>query len=251
MAEITAKSVMALREKTGVSMMACKEALVEAQGDEEAAIKILREKGMAKAAKKADRETKEGAVSFAGKSIISLNCETDFVANNQDFKDFVVRLAEAGENAEQTFEAEKAEMITKLGENISFGGEKTLSKGDTFGGFIHFNSKVGAIVALEGGDEELAKEVAMHIVATNPLVLSPADIDQELLAKEKEIWQKELENSGKPEKIWENIMQGKEKKFASENALVSQGFVKDPSMTIEQLVAQKGAKVVDFIRMEV
>ncbi len=256
MAEISAKDVMALRERTGVSMMACKKALVEANGDMDLAVDVLRKSGIAKAEKKSDRATGEGAVYILNRTIAKLNCETDFVAKNEDFQAFLKEIAEAGdkegsESAEKVFESKKGDIVNKLGENITFGGIEKVEGGDTVSGFAHFNNKIAAIVALEGGDEELAKDISMHITAVNPLVLSPDDVDKDLLAKEKEIWTAELQQSGKPENIIENILKGKENKFRGENALLSQPFVKNPDLTIAKLAEEKGAKVVAFIRVSV
>lgn len=256
MSEISAKDVMALRERTGVSMMACKQALTEANGDEEKAIEILRKSGIAKAEKKADRSTSEGAVKIFNRAIVKLNCETDFVAKNDDFQAFLETLGqkadqESAEAAEQYFEANKGDIINKLGENITFGGAFKLTAGDTVGGFTHFNNKIAALVALEGGSPEVATDISMHITAVNPMVLSPDEIDPQLVAKEKDIWTAELEKSGKPANIIENIMKGKEAKFRGENALLSQPFVKDTDKTIEQYAKEKGAKVVGFLRVSV
>jgi elongation factor Ts len=247
---------MELRNKMGVSMMACKKALVEADGDIEKAIDILRKSGAAKADKKADRATGEGAVAISGRAAVSLRCETDFVARNDDFISALQDLADEananGENAAKAkFESKKTELITQLGENISFGEEKVIPGGDTVGSYLHSNRKIAGIVALTGGSEELAKDIAMHVVANSPQVIAPEDISEELVAKEKEIWAEQLKNEGKPENIIEKIMMGKEKKFREEGALLKQSFVKDPEITIEALLKKSGAEVESFVRMEV
>lgn len=237
-------------------MMACKKALMEANGNEEEAIKILRQTGVAKAEAKSCRETAEGVVRFAKNAIVKLNCETDFVARNENFVALAEELAQEGaakglEAAEALFEQKKPDLVAKLGENITFGGVKILKEGSVFGGFIHFNNKIGALIALQGGTEEVARDIAMHTVASAPAFLSPADADATLLAKEREIWQGELAQSGKPAEIQAKIMEGKEKKFREERALLTQPFVKNPEQNIEQLAKSAGGAVVGFVRMEV
>jgi elongation factor Ts len=256
MTDISAKAVMELRKKTGVSMMACKKALAEANGDMEAAVDILRKAGAAKADKKSDRATGEGAVAVSGRAVVSVQCETDFVARNEAFLDFVTSLAaladgDGEEAAKAKFEEQKAEMITKLGENLSFGEAVVVPGGDTFGGYVHSNNKIASVVSLTGGSEDIARDLAMHVVASSPQVISPADISDELVEKEKEIWAEQLKNEGKPEQIIEKIMIGKEKKFREENALEKQAFVKDPDVLVEKLVADAGGQIESFVRVEV
>lgn len=182
MANISAQSVMALRKKTGVSMMECKKALVEAEGNEEQAMAILKEKGASKAAKKSDRETGEGAVIISGSSYAKVLCETDFVARNDDFVALVTELAakadaEGGDATKAYFETIKAEKMAQLGENLSLAECGTL-EGDVVTGYVHSNKKLAAIVALKGGSTELAKDLAMHIVGMGPSVVSYKDIDK-------------------------------------------------------------------------
>lgn len=256
MADISAKAVMDLRNKTGVSMMACKKALVETGGDAEKAVELLRKQGAAKAGKKADRETGEGAIAISDRGIVSLKCETDFVARNDDFLAAVEGLAstataEGTEGAQNSFEQQKAELITKLGENIIFGECAVIEEGDTVGGYIHSNKKLAGLVALTGGTEDIAKDIAMHVVASSPQVISPEEISDELVEKEKEIWTEQLQNEGKPDQIIEKIMLGKEKKFREESALLKQPFVKNPEITVEQYLKENGAEVESFIRMSV
>lgn len=256
MADISAKAVMELRNKMGISMMACKKALVEAGGDMEKAIEALRKSGAAKAEKKSDRETAEGAIAVSGRGIFSLQCETDFVARNEDFLSFAQDVAnEANTNGEEAaqalFDSKKTDMITQLGENMVFGEVKVLSEGDTVGAYVHSNRKVASVVALTGGTEDLARDIAMHVTASSPQVLSPEDISDELVEKEKEIWSEQLKNEGKPEQIIEKIMMGKERKFREESALLKQSFVKNPDQTIEQLVSDAGATIEAFVRVEV
>lgn len=181
MADISAKSVMELRKKIGASMMECKKALVETNGDEEKAIQILKEKGAAKAEKKSDRETAEGTALFSGNAYVKLLCETDFVARNNDFVAFAKQIAdtvnEKGIDAGQAFfDANKADKIIALGENLVLAEIGTI-EGEIFSGYVHSNGKIAALVALSGGSEELAKDIGMHIVGMSPSVLSYTDID--------------------------------------------------------------------------
>lgn len=252
---ITAAQVNELRKRTGISMMQCKKALVEAEGNEEKAIEILRKKGAAKAAAKADRETSEGVVAAkveGGKAVIvKLSCETDFVAKNEDFlaiaNNAMAKALESGVEVAKT-EAEPAmkELFTKLGENMAI-EVKVLEGG--VGEYVHTNGKLGAIVSLQNADEEKARDVAMHITAMNPEVVLPEEISEELVAKEKEIWSAQLAEEGKPAEIMEKIMLGKEKKFREEAALVKQAFVKNGEQTIEQYLGDN--KVLTFVRLAV
>lgn len=254
---ITASQVNALRQKTGISMMACKKALDEAGGDEEKAIEILRKKGEAKAVDKAERETKEGAISFAksgNKAVMAkIACETDFVAKNDDFIklcDTVAQCAldKGAHEAKAETDGMIAECVGKLGENMLVEEIKEV-EGDVIGSYVHSNKKIGTMVVLEGGDEAKANDVAMHVTAMNPAVISPEEISEELVAKEKEIWKEQLLAEGKPENILDNIMMGKEKKFREESALIKQPFVKNPEQTIEQYL--EGAKVKEFVVVRV
>lgn len=254
---ITAAEVNALRQKTGVSMMACKKALTEANGDEEKAIEILRKKGEAKAVDKSDREAKEGGVAAAtggGKGVVvKVCCETDFVARNEDFVALCQKVAdivlEKGiDAAKPEADAIVTEHVGKLGENMIL-DEVQEGEGAVIGAYIHSNRKVGAMVFLDGGTEEQAKDVAMHVTASDPKVISPDEVSDELVEKEKEIWKDQLKNEGKPEQIWDKIIAGKESKFRSECALMKQPFVKNPEQTIEQYLGD--AKVTKFIRMTV
>lgn len=253
---ITATQVNELRKKTGVSMMLCKKALEEANGDEEKAIEILRKKGEAKAAKKADRETNEGVVitKIEGNraAIVQFSCETDFVAKNEEFvaiaqKAADIAVKEGADAAKSQMEQEVKDLFTKLGENMTL-EVKTL-EGEGIGDYIHSNSKIGAVVNLKSPDAEKAKDVAMQIAAMNPAVISPDEVSEELVAKEKEIWKEQLANEGKPADIIDKIMMGKEKKFREESALIKQAFVKNGDQTIEQYL--DGNEVVSFIRMAI
>lgn len=244
-----------LRELTGVSMMACKTALEETNGDEEAAIDLLRKKGEAKAADRAQRSTAQGAVvvrSDGNKTaMVELQCETDFVARGDDFLKLAENLANKllrGEiKPEDRDIPEVKDAILKLGENLQI-GNMTLVEGENIGDYVHSNRKIGVLVNVKGGNKELARDIAMHVAATNPRVLSPENIEQALVDREKSIWTEQLKAEGKPADIVEKIMAGKEKKFREENALLKQAFVKDPEKTIEQLLKSANAMVEDFVR---
>ncbi len=250
---VTLEQIKSLRDRTGVSTMACKKALEETQGDEEKAHEFLRKKGEAKAAERMDRTTKNGVVAVEtrdGKAaIVSLGCETDFVAKNEDFikaaQQIAAKLLKEGENTDLT--SEIGDLNIKMGEKVEVKDKKVVS-GKNMGRYIHSNNKIAVVVSLNGGDTETAKDIAMHIAAMNPKVISPEDVAEELIEKEREIWTEQLKNEGKPESIIEKIMSGKERKFREESALISQAFVKDPEKTIEMLLG--GVKVDGFWRLE-
>lgn len=241
-----------LREKTGASLQACKKALEENNGDQEAAIEYLRKAGEAKAAKRSDRDTTNGVIAVAtgkGKAVIlKLACETDFVAKSPDFVTAAENLANDFLNNGPGFSPEPIinELGLKMGEKIELSDMKYFAEG-VFGTYVHSNKKVGSLVALNSGSEDLAKDIAMHATAMNPLVISPNEVDTSLLDKEREIWTEQLKNEGKPTEIIEKILMGKEKKFREENALISQAFVKDPEKTIGQLLGD--AQIISFVRV--
>lgn len=251
--DISAKQVMELRNKTGVSMMAVKKALVEAEGDEEKAVEILRKRGEAKSADKADRETGEGGVGMkieGGKGVmVAVKCETDFVARNDDFKALLQQVADnyfdKGDAAKEENQEIVSQAVNTLGENIQIAGYNMV-EAPTVGGYVHTNGKIGVIIGLTAATEDHAKDVAMHAAAMNPMVVSPDEVTDELVAKEKEIWAEQLQQEGKPADIVENIMKGKEKKFREEGALISQPFVKDSSMTVGQYLGD--ANVTEYVR---
>ncbi|MFC6315132.1 translation elongation factor Ts [Lapidilactobacillus achengensis] len=271
MAKITAAQVKELREKTSVGMMDAKKALVEADGDMEKAVDLLREKGMAKAAKKSDRVAAEGlaqiAVAGDTAAVIEVNSETDFVASNDKFTGLVDQIAEAiaaGKPADNdavlnlTIAGEKiSDKITALtaviGEKISFRRfalvEKTASQ--NFGSYLHNGGQIAALVVVEGADEETARDVAMHVAAINPKYVSRDDVPAEVLAHEREVLTEETRNEGKPEKIIGKIVEGRLNKFLSEISLADQEFVKDPDLTVAKFVESKGGKLVSFVRFEV
>jgi len=255
---VTIDQIKQLRESTGVSMMVCKKALEETSGDLDQAIDLLRKKGETKAADRSERSTLQGAVvikSKKGKSaMIQLLCETDFVAKGDDFLALGELLVDKLLNGEISPDnkdiPELKEAVLKLGENIQVGDMK-LIEGENLGDYVHTNRKIGVLVSLSGGNLELAKNIAMHVAATNPSVLSPEDIDNALIDKEKGIWAEQLASEGKPAEIIDKIMFGKEKKFREENALVKQSFVKDPDKTIEQLLQESEATINEFVRLAI
>lgn len=255
---VSIEQVKELREKTGVAMMVCKKALEEANGDESVAIDILRKKGEAKASDRADRVTGQGVVavvSDGGKTaMVSLLCETDFVARGDDFIALANSIAEKLLKGEISVDdkdlPEVKDFGLKAGEKIELGSME-LMEGKNVGSYIHSNKKIGVLVSLEGGSPETAKDIAMHVAATNPKFVSPEEVLPELVAKEKEIWAEQLKNEGKPAEIVEKIMLGKEKKFREENALLKQAFVKDPEKIVEQLLEADKAVLKAFRRFAI
>ncbi len=255
---VSIEQIKQLRDQTGVSMSACKSALEEASGDMEKAIEVLRKKGEAKAADRSERGTGQGAISVkrAGNKVamVELQCETDFVSRGDDFLNLVDVIADkllSGEIKQEDRElAEVKEAVLRLGENVKV-GNMALFEGENVGEYVHSNKKIGVLVSLKGGSQELAKDVAMHAAATNPRVLSPEEISEDLVAKEKEIWADQLKSEGKPAEIVEKIMMGKEKKFREENALIKQMFVKNPEKSIEQMLGEASASITSFVRFNV
>lgn len=254
---ISASAIASLRARTGVSISACKEALEEAGGDEEKAIELLRKRGLSQAAKKAAREQAEGLAFLAEGAdkvaVVLLRCETDFVARDDNFQTTGKAIAETLLNDGEDAAKKKAEelvpeLVQKLGENITL-GEMHLVEGGTIGSYLHSNAKIATVVALEGGSKEHARDAAMHAAAASPKVVSPEEISDDLVEKEKEIWREQLKGEGKPEAMFDKIMVGKEKKFREESALLKQLFVKDPSQTVEQYLGT--AKVTKYIRVSV
>lgn len=263
MAEITAALVKELRERTGQGMMECKKALVAAGGDIEKAIDDMRASGAIKAAKKAGNIAAEGSIAVrveGGRGlIIEVNSQTDFLALQDDFKAFVK------ESIDEAFEKNLTEaapliasrepareaLVAKCGENVNI-RRLTAVTGDTVGAYLH-GHRIGVLVVLKGGNDELAKHVAMHVAASNPAVVSPDQVSEELVAKEKEIFlQLNAEKiAGKPENIVENMVKGRIAKFLAEASLVEQAFIMDPEVKVGDLVKKAGAEVVSFVRYEV
>lgn len=252
--DISAKAVMELRAKTGVSMMACKKALIEAAGDEEKAIEVLRKSGEAKALSKADRETSEGVVhaDIRGNKgvLVELRCETDFVARNEDFIAAAKEIAEVaytdGVEAAKTKADELIKAaVVKLGENIQLGNVEAI-EGETLGVYVHANNKTGAIVAMNGGNEDLGKDLAMQAVASSPAVVNPEEVDDAMVDAEMEIEKDKLRQQGKPEAMFDKILEGKIRKFREERALLTQDFIKDPSKKVRDIL--DGATVTAFVK---
>lgn len=252
---ITTEQIKQLREETGVSVMQCKKALEESGGDMDKALLILKKKSSDIAAKKADREAKDGMVivkKAEGKAaVVVLNCETDFVAKNDDF----IALADAitnkalSDGKESATEASKDmidPVIQKIGENIQL-GSISIIEGSVIGTYVH-NNKLASIVVLEGGDEELAKDIAMHAAAMKPEYVSREEIASDMQEKVKEMFKEEVAASGKPADIQEKMLQGKIDTYFKERTLMDQSFVKNPDMTVSALLSSKGAKVVSLVQ---
>ncbi|MCK5021411.1 MAG: translation elongation factor Ts [Candidatus Peribacteraceae bacterium] len=257
MSSVSASQVASLRSRTGVSILECKNALEEVSGDEEKAIEALRKRGAASATKKAERDQSEGSIFLCEENekaaLIFLRCETDFVSSNKDFialgNELATLLCKEGEDALRKIAKEKTqEAVQKLGENISL-GETSLIEGGVVGSYLHSNSRIGVIVSLSSGTTEVAKDVAMHAAAMNPEFIKPEDVTKESVDVERNIWTEQLSKEGKPAEIMDKIMLGKEKKFREENALTSQNFVKDPSITVKQHIGE--ADVSKYVRLSV
>ncbi len=270
---ITASMVKELRERTGAGMMECKKALVEAGGDMEAAVELMRKSGAAKADKKASRTAAEGVIAVARSdegpslALLEVNCETDFVAKDAHFRAFAERVARVVLEAApadvdalmglpvggdgQSVEEARLDLINKIGENVRVRRfERIEAQGDRLGVYLH-GTRIGVVVDLEGGDETLARDIAMHIAASRPMCVSEEDVSREVLEKEKEILTAQAQDSGKPAQIVEKMVQGRLKKFLSEVTLLGQPFVKDPDKSVGKLLKEAGAKVRRFLRFEV
>lgn len=265
MAEITAALVKELRERTGQGMMECKKALVAANGDIEKAIDDMRASGAIKAAKKAGNIAAEGSIAVKvaddhkSAVIIEVNSQTDFLALQDDFKAFVAeslneafeqKLTDAAPLIASREEARQA-LVAKCGENVNI-RRLTRVEGDLVGAYLH-GHRIGVVVALKGGNPELAKDIAMHVAASNPQFLNPSDVSEEAIAKEKEIFLALNADkiAGKPENIVENMVKGRINKFLAESSLVEQPFVKNPDVKVGELAKQAGAEIVSFVRYEV
>jgi elongation factor Ts len=267
MAEITAGMVKELRERTGLGMMDCKKALVEAEGNLEQAIEDLRKASGLKAAKKAGRTAAEGIVMAkiaddnSCAAMIEVNSETDFVARDDNFLTFANSILDTAyakkESSVEAILADGAEsareaLVQKIGENISLRRIQIMQSTEgVVGSYVHSNNRIAVLVQLKGGDAVLARDIAMHIAATNPLVVRSADLPQELLEKEREIYTAQAAESGKPADIVAKMVEGRVRKYVAEVTLLDQQFVKDPELTISALVKKAGADVVSFVRYEV
>ncbi len=251
---ISIEDIKKLRDSTGVSMSACKKALEESNSDMDKAFEILRKKGESKASERSERSTANGSICIktSGEKgvLLSLLCETDFVARGEDFTKLLEELTQKALNGEISSDnldiVEIKDAQLKMGENIKI-GNIAIVEAPILGYYVHTNNKLASLVGIEGGDIELAKDIAMHASATNPKYLSPEEVSNDLISKEREIWTEQLSSEGKTADIIEKILIGKEKKFREENALLKQAFVKNPEITIESLVNEKGAKILGFI----
>jgi elongation factor Ts len=266
---ITASLVKELRDRTGAGMMECKKSLVEVDGDIDAAIDLLRTSGQAKAEKKASRVAADGRIvieSNASKAVIlEINSETDFVAKDENFINFsdsiaslilsesikdIEQLSNSMLSDNQKVEEARTELVTKVGEKISLRRFDNISNSENLGCYSH-GSRIGTIVNLSGGDKELAKDIAMHIAASNPICIDESGIPSDLIEREKNIYNEQAQSSGKPPEIIEKMIQGKMSKFMKEVTLLGQSFIKDPDISIAKLLKNSNAVVTNFIRYEV
>jgi len=270
MAKISASLVKELRERTGAGMMECKKALVETDGDIEAAIELMRKSGMAKAAKKAGRAAAEGVVriqsSDDGKraAMVEINSETDFVAKNEEFVAFANAITDKVLNdnpadvdalSEMEIEGGKIEevrkaLVAKIGENIQVRRFTRMETSGAIGAYRH-GDRIGVLVDVEGGDQDLARDIAMHVAATNPTCVDEDGVPADMVEKERQVLTEQAQDSGKPAEIIEKMIQGRLKKWFSEITLVGQPFVKDPDTTVGKLLDKAGAKINGFVRFEV
>lgn len=270
--QITAAMVKELRERTGSGMMECKKALQEVDGDMETAIENMRKSGLAKADKKAGRTAAEGLVAVAVSddkkeaAIVEVNCETDFVSGGDEFKAFTNAVAQRIlkdspadqaalmamplEDGGKSIEEVRQDMVAKIGENIQVRRFVRKSTDGAFGSYLH-GVRMGVLVEMSKDDDELIKDVAMHIAASNPVCVNESEVPEDLLAKEKEILIAQAKESGKPDDIIEKMIVGRIRKYLAEITLLGQPFVKDPDQTVEQLLKSKGAEVKSFNRFEV
>ncbi|MCF6768489.1 translation elongation factor Ts [Thiotrichales bacterium 19S11-10] len=272
MMAITAQMVKELRQRTGAGMMECKKALTETNGDMEKAVEMMRKAGQAKADKKASRVAAEGIIVIHASSdnkeaaMVEVNCETDFVARDENFTQFANNVAQAVLVSKETdiekiaslklvtgedIETARKNLISKIGENISVRRAKFIESSEGVVGSYSHSGRIGVVVSLSGGDETLAKDVAMHVAASNPSVVNPTDVSQELVEKEKEIFSAQAKDSGKPEAIIEKMVEGRVRKFLDEVSLTGQPFVKDPNQKVGALLKSKQATVENFVRFAV
>ncbi len=267
---ISATLVKELRERTGAGMMECKRALVETGGDIEAAVEHMRKQGLAKADKKAGRIAAEGLVVVASAAdhksaaIVEVNCETDFVAGGDAFRNFATAVGElvleqrpadmeallALPLGEGTVEETRRGLIAKIGENISVRRFEILGSAGMVGSYVH-GTRIGVLVALEGGDEELARDLAMHIAASRPQYVDQGQVPGDFLAKEREILVEQAKGEGKPAEIVAKMVEGRLRKQLAEITLVGQPFIKDPDTTVGKLLSDNGATAQGFVRYEV
>ncbi|MGI9204537.1 MAG: translation elongation factor Ts [Woeseiaceae bacterium] len=266
---ISASKVKELRERTGAGMMECKKALVETDGDMDSAIELLRKSGQAKADKKSGRVAADGRVVIttdgSKAAMLEINSETDFVAKDENFIGYAEAVAAcvlAGDAADvqalaaesltdgRTVEAARTELITKVGENISVRRFVRIDAADHLGSYTH-GARIGAVVSLQGGDAALARDIAMHVAATNPVCVAEDGVPAETLERERRIFAEQAAESGKPPEIIEKMVTGRVAKYLKEITLVGQPFVKDPDVTVGKLLLGAGAEVAGFVRYEV
>jgi elongation factor Ts len=266
---ITADTVKQLRERTGAGMMECKKALVETQGNLDAAAELMRKSGLAKADKKATRIAAEGTVavqrSAAAAAMVEVNCETDFVARGDEFQEFARAAASAALEAAPpglegllaapsagatTLDERRRALIAKIGENIAVRRFVRIAATGALGAYIH-GGRIGALVAIQGGDEALARDLAMHVAAVNPTYIDVADVPADVLEKERAILTEQTKGEKKPPEIIAKMVEGRLRKYLAEMTLLGQPFVKDEDVTVEKLLKKAGAKVLQFVRYEV
>jgi elongation factor Ts len=264
---MSASQVKELRERTGLGLLECKKALAAAGGDIEVAIEELRKSSGMKAAKKAGRTAADGVVAMRIADdgsygvLVEVNSETDFVARDDNFLAFVGQVVDKAFSGKITdvetlaggeIEEARQALVQKIGENISVRRIALVSAEDgVVGGYVHGNNRIAVLVETKGGDQDLARDVAMHIAAVNPQVVSPEHMPEELITKEREIYTAQAQESGKPAEIIEKMIEGRIRKFLSENSLTEQPFVKDPETTVGKLVKGAGAEIANFSRFEV
>jgi len=266
---ISAAMVKELRERTGAGMMECKKALVEANGDLDAAAEVLRVSGQAKADKKSSRVAADGRVVVAQDGnkavIVEINSETDFVAKDENFIAFAEAVAKAAMSADtidvtaladqdigdgRTVEAARTELIAKVGENIGVRRIGRIESDGVIASYTH-GARIGAVVALDGGDEALARDIAMHVAAINPAFIDESGVPAETLENERRIETEKAQGSGKPPEIIEKMVNGRVNKYLKEITLIGQPFVKDPDISVGKLLSDASAKVTSFVRFEV
>ncbi len=268
---VTAALVKQLRDKTGAGMLDCKKALVETNGDIDKAIDYLREKGIAKAAKKADRIAAEGLCNVLVKDnkavLYELNSETDFVAKNQEFLSLLDNIGNAilesdAKSLEEALNVEVngkpiadtvVEATAKIGEKLTLRRLEVIEKNDdmVFGAYSHMGGRIVSLAVLNGGNDVVAKDVAMHVAAINPRYLDQTQISEDVIEHERQVLRNEALNEGKPEQIVDKMVQGRLNKFLKEICLVNQPFVKNPDLTVSQYVKEADASIVSFVRLEV
>jgi elongation factor Ts len=269
--EITAGLVKELRERTGAGMMDCKKALQDAGGDIEAAIEAMRKSGVAKAAKKAGRVAAEGVIIHKGDAkssvLVEVNSETDFVAKDASFMSFANAVAATVvgarppdvtalsamkiQGATGTVEEARQQLVAKIGENIGIRRFVRMdADGGRIGAYVH-GGRIGVLVRMTGGDDALARDIAMHVAASRPLCIAESEVPAEVLRQEREIFAAQAAETGKPPEIVEKMVQGRVAKFVKESTLLGQGFVKDPDTSVGKLLAARAATVTRFERMEV